>query len=101
MNSPAPALTPTAVGTPLIVRLDPPPAATPIAATPIVIKPLAPASQAANDGNIAAAQAATASVSAQRSRPARVPVLIALAAGFWMLGTAILVTLALATRLVA
>lgn len=89
MNSPEPALSPAAAGNLLIVRLEPQ-----IAASALSTPPLA-----ANDGVLAERYLPPAPPrAAPPTGPARVP-LIALAAGFWMLGSAILLTLALAARL--
>lgn len=112
MNSPAPAPSSTLVGNLLIVRMDPPDTAAVRVAPP-----------AANDGVLADTRATgllMITVPAMPSIPAaptptampaaaagahprlpRVPLAIALAATFWMLGTLILLTFAIAYRLVA
>lgn len=87
MNSPKPALSPTAVGNLVIVRLPPQYAAA----------PLAPSPQAANDAAVTELRP----IAAPTAAPVRISLAVALAVGFWMFGTLILATLALAYRLVA
>lgn len=101
MNARSPALAPVTAGQPSPAGLQSQDTASQLSATPIPAHPLSPTDQAANDGTLVDIAVPPSGVTAPFARKTRMPLLIALVAGFWTLGTVILVTLTLATRLVA